>query len=125
MLKVKLFFTRREGADDIIQMYDDDSYFEMVRVVYTPGDHQKKSNEFFLTRRDALTYVSRILKSTQSDSDPFEFVQLQTAIHPSILYPTEELGLSVRIAIEDMIEQALKANIAEIALKRTVRSPVE
>lgn len=126
MLKVKLFFTRRNGPDDIIQLFDDETYFEMVRIVYTPGDHLKKSNEFWLTRRDALSYVSRILKSLESDNDPYEYVQVQTAIHPSVMYPVVELERTqTRHLIEDMVMDAVHANVSQVALKRTVRTPVE
>lgn len=126
MLKAKLFFTRRNGPDDIIQLYDDEEYFEMVRVVYTPGEHTKKSNEFWLTRRDTFGYVSTILKSLESDNDPFEYIQLQTAIHPSIMYPVSEVeDTHTRWLIEDMVRDAIHANVAEIKLKQTVRSPVE
>lgn len=126
MLKAKLFFTRRNGPDDIIQFYDDEEYFEMVRVVYTPGEHTKKSNEFWLTRRDTFSYVSTVLKSLESDNDPFEYVQLQTAIHPSIMYPVSEFeNTYTRWLVEDMLRDAVHANVSEIKLKQTVRTPVE
>jgi hypothetical protein len=126
MLKAKLFFTRRQGADDIIQLYEDDTFFEMVRVVYTPGDHAKKSNEFYLTRSAALEYIDSILSSMGYDADPFDFVQLQTAIHPSILFSVSDVSVrSTRTRIDEMVNQSLKATVSEISLKRTVRSPVE
>lgn len=125
MLKVKLYFTRRNGPDDIIQLYDDEEYFEMVKIIYTPGDHTKTSNAFWLTRRDTFSYLSSILKSLQSDNDPFEFVQVQTAIHPSVMYPVSEFEESrARWLIEDMIQDAIHANVAEIKLKRNVRTPI-
>ena len=126
MLKAKLYFTRRQGTDDIVQIYDDELYFEMTRVVYTPGEHTKKSNEFSLTRQQALSYVSTILRSMQTDTDPFEYVQVSTAIHPSVIYSVADVSeASTRFLIEDMVYDALKANVEEIKLKRTVRSPVE
>lgn len=126
MLKAKLYFTRRQGTDDIVQFYDDEEYFEMIRIVYTPGEHTKKSNEFWLTRRDTFGYVSTILKSLESDNDPFEYVQLQTAIHPSIMYPVSEFeDTEKRWLVEDMVRDAIHANVAEIKLKQTVRTPVE
>jgi hypothetical protein len=126
MLKVKLFFTRRQGEDDILQIYDDETYFEMGRVVYTPGDHAKKSNEFYLPRRDILRYVSTIFKSMETDTDPFEFVQIQSAIHPSVIVPIADVSeRQTRYQMEDMVEQALYANVEAVKLKRTVRSPVE
>lgn len=125
MLKVKLFFTRKQGEDDIVQIYDDDTYFEMAQVVYTPGDHAKKSNSFYLPRADVLKYVSTMLKSMQTDTDPFEYVQLQSAIHPSVMVSVADVSeRQTRYQLEDMVEQALYANVEEIKLKRNVRTPV-
>lgn len=123
MQKVKLFFCRSGLQDDIIQFFDDDVHVDMVRIVYTPQEHTEKSNEFYLTRRAALLYVSQILKSMAYDNDPFEFVQLQTVIQPSIILPVADVSSEARYLLEDMIEQALSANVDEIKLKRTVRSP--
>jgi hypothetical protein len=126
MLKVKLFFTRAQGADDIIQMYDDETHIDMVRLVYTPGDHTKKSNVFHLTNKDALSYVDNIFDAMEHDTDPFEFVQIQTAIHPSIMFSAMDLSSRrVQDLLDDMIFQALRVNVEEIKLKRTVRTPVE
>jgi hypothetical protein len=126
MLKVKLFFTRRNGDDDIVQMYDDETHVDMVRVVYTPGDHTKKSNVFHLTTRDVLSYVNNILRAMGSDVDPFEFVQIQTAIHPSIMFSAMDVhSRRIQDTLDDMIFQAIRVNVEEIKLKRTVRTPVE
>ena len=126
MQKVKLFFTRRAGADDIIQMFDDETHVDMVRLVYTPGDHTKKSNAFHMTSRDALSYVNNILKAMHNDIDPFEHVQVQTAIHPSILFSAMDVGCRrVQDVVEDMVYQALRVNVEEVKLKRTIRTPVE
>jgi hypothetical protein len=126
MQKVKLYFTRRAGADDIIQMFDDETHVDMVRLVYTPGDHTKKSNVFHMTSRDALSYVANILKAMHNDIDPFEYVQIQTAIHPSILFSAMDVGCRrVQDVVEDMVYQALRVNVEEVKLKRTIRTPVE
>jgi hypothetical protein len=126
MQKAKLYFTRRRGADDIIQMYDDETHVDMVRVVYTPGDHTKKSNEFYMTSRDVLSYVRNILNAMNNDVDPFEHVQIQTAIHPSILFSAMDVGCRrVQDVFDEMLFQALRVNVAEVKLKRTVRTPVE
>ena len=126
MQKVKLFFTRRRGADDIVQMYDDETHVDMVRVVYTPGDHTKKSNVFYLTTRDVLSYVDNILKAMDHDTDPFEYMQIQTAIHPSIMFSAMDLSSRrVQDLVDDMIFQAIRVNVEEIKLKRTIRTPVE
>jgi hypothetical protein len=126
MQKAKLYFTRRRGADDIIQMYDDETHVDMVRVVYTPGDHTKKSNEFYMTSRDVLSYVRNILHAMNNDVDPFEHVQIQTAIHPSILFSAMDVGCRrVQDVFDEMLFQSLRVNVAEVKLKRTVRTPVE
>lgn len=125
MLKVKLFFTRRQGADDILQIYDDEAYFEMTRIVYTPGDHTRISNAFHLTRSKAVDYVSTILESMENDTDPFDFVQIQTAIHPTVMVSVADLtDCTTRIRLEEMVYQALAANVEEIKLKRNVRAPI-
>ena len=126
MLKVKLFFTRVRGDDDIVQIYDDETHVDMVRVVYTPGDHTKKSNVFHLTTRDVLSYVDNILRAMGNDVDPFEFVQIQTAIHPSIMFSAMDVhSRRIQDTLDDMIFQAIRVNVEEIKLKRTVRTPVE
>jgi hypothetical protein len=126
MQKVKLFFTRRAGSDDIIQIYDDETHVDMVRLVYTPGDHTKKSNVFHLTTRDVLSYVNNILRAMDHDTDPFEFVQLQTAIHPSIMFSAMDVSARrVQDLLDDMIFQAIRVNVEEVKLKRNVRTPVE
>ena len=126
MQKVKLYFTRRNGSDDIIQMYDDETHVDMVRLVYTPGDHTKRSHEFYLTSRDVLSYVNNILKAMNNDVDPFEFVQIQTAIHPSIMFSAMDVGCRrVQDTLDDMIFQAIRVNVEEVKLKRNVRTPVE
>jgi hypothetical protein len=126
MLKVKLFFTRTRGADDIVQIYDDESYVDMARIVYTPGDHTKKSNVFHMTTKDVLSYVENILDSMEHDTDPFEFMQIQTAIHPSVMFSAMDLSRArVQGLLDNMIFQALRVNVEEMKLKRTVRTPVE
>ena len=126
MQKVKLYFTRRNGSDDIIQMYDDETHVDMVRLVYTPGDHTKRSHEFHLTSRDVLSYVNNILKAMNNDVDPFEFVQIQTAIHPSIMFSAMDVGCRrIQDVLDDMIFQAIRVNVEEVKLKRNVRTPVE
>jgi len=126
MQKVKLYFTRRNGSDDIIQMYDDETHEHKVRLVYTPGDHTKRSHEFHLTSRDVLSYVGNILKAMNNDVDPFEFVQIQTAIHPSIMFSAMDVGCRrIQDVLDDMIFQAIRVNVEEVKLKRNVRTPVE
>lgn len=126
MQKVKLYFTRRTGSDDIIQMYDDETHVDMVRLVYTPGDHTKRSHEFYMTSRDVLSYVRNILNAMNNDVDPFEFVQIQTAIHPSIMFSAMDIGCRrIQDTLDDMIFQAIRVNVEEVKLKRNVRTPTE
>lgn len=125
MIKVKLYFTRTAGADDILQIFETEEYFDMAKIVYTPGDHAKKSNVFYMSRGDVLRYVSTIFKSMDNDTDPFEYVQIESAIHPSVMIPIVDLAeRETRWQLEDMVEQALYANVEEIKLKRNVRTPV-
>ena len=110
MLKATLRFIRdseRSSQDDIIHFYVDDIYHEMVRVTFRPADVTKYS-EFYLDERRAVGYVSTVLKSMQHDTDPFEFIQVDTAMHPTILYHVADMDKrEIRWSIEDTIADAI------------------
>lgn len=110
MLKATLRFIRdseRANRDDVLRFYVDDCYNEMVRIVFRPAD-VSKSSEFYLDQHRAMSYLSGILKSMQHDTDPFEHVQVETAMHPIILYHVSDLDTrEIRWSIEDAVSDAL------------------
>jgi hypothetical protein len=117
MLKVTLHIQRPNGpstADDVIYMYDDDEFRDMVRIVYSTPDW-KKSSEFFLPITKAVDYIRTTLKTLTHDSQPFEYVQVTTSIHPIVLYHVSDLDDGdVRYLIEDTIEAALRRPVCRV-----------
>ena len=97
-----------KSDDDVIQVYEDADFAEMYRVTFLPAG-AKKASEFYLDGGRTVAYISTILKSLTYDTDPFEKIQVDTAIHPSIMYHVSELDdREVRHLIEDAIEAALR-----------------
>jgi hypothetical protein len=120
MLKATLYFVNNTNEDDIVRIFDDDVHNDMYRVVFKAHD-MVGLNEFHMNYRDLQDYISDMLKSTQNDTDPYEYVQVMTAIHPSIMYHTSELEKrEVRWQIEDMVGVACRCTVFRRGLKRTV-----
>jgi hypothetical protein len=100
--------TLEETDDDVIRVYEDPDFAEMYRVTFRSSDI-KKASEFYLDGGRAVAYISTILKSLTYDTDPFEKIQVDTAIHPSVMYHVSDLDqCSVRHLIEDMIDSSLR-----------------
>jgi hypothetical protein len=115
MLKVTLFIQRAESPspsnDDTIRMYSDEEYRDMVRVVYSTPELKREAT-FYLTLPQAMRYLHDTLKTLNHDSQPFEFVQVSTQIHPSVLYHVAELDdCEVRHLIEDTVETVLRQDV--------------
>jgi hypothetical protein len=111
MLKSTFFIQRSSGGDDIIRMFEEEH--EMVRIVYTsPEFHKKKGREMFVTMSKAVDYIGDLMKSLRYDTQPFEYFQVTTAIHPSVVYHVSDLdNFEVRHLIQDMTEMALRQSV--------------
>ena len=122
MLKAELHFVTKENRDDILKIFDDDAHEEMYRVVYKPHDIAIGVNELFLSYRDMQDYVSTILKSLERDVDPFEYVQVLTPIHPSVMYHISDLeDQRIRWHVEDMVFLSCRKAIWRRGVKRTIQ----
>ena len=120
MLKATLHFVTKENRDDILRIFDDDTHDDMFRVIYKPND-AAGLNEFHLTYREVQDYVSTILKSLDGDTEPFEYIQVSTSMHPSVMYHTSELeDRDVRWRVEDMVFLACRKAIWRRGVKRTI-----
>lgn len=118
MLKVTLYIQRSRddtGNDDTVKIYAVDAATDIYRVVYSTPELDKKTQ--FYASRDAVTaYIVDLLASLQHDTDPFEFVQLTTAIHPSVVYHVSDLDEApIRRLIEDMIYTTLRLKTTKIS----------
>jgi hypothetical protein len=101
--------TLNESDDDLIQVFDDSDFAEMYRITFRPAG-AKKASEFYLDHGRTVQYVATVLKTLTYDTDPFEKIQVDTAIHPSVMYQVVELD-DVRHMIEDSIDAALRRPI--------------
>jgi hypothetical protein len=117
MLKATLFLQRSTtsaNTDDIIKIYEDDNYVEMYKVVYSTYELQK-SKQFYMSRSSLVTYISDLLKALVYDNEPFEFIQVCTTIHPSILYHVSDLDKpEIRYLIEDAVYAAMKTPVQNV-----------
>lgn len=117
MLKVTLYVQRKRGGeenDDIIKIYEDPDFSDMCRVTYTTPELEK-TNQFYMTRHLVSRYISDLLSAFVHDNDPFEYIQVTTAIHPSVNYHMSELDNSrVRYLIEDMVYDAIKTPVVRV-----------
>jgi hypothetical protein len=116
MLKVTLFIQRTGGhtveSDDTIQIFEDETHQDMVRVVYSTSE-LKKNATFSLPVSKAMLYIRDTLKSLRHDSMPFEYVQVTTRIHPSVLYHVSDLDDDdIRYLIEDTVESAIRLQVS-------------
>lgn len=100
-----------EREDDVIHMYDDPDFEEMVRITFRSERDPRR--EFFLDVRRAVNYVSTILRTLTHDVVPFERVQVTTMIHPAVLYHVSDLNDgATRCLIEDTVESALRRPVS-------------
>jgi len=118
MLKATIYIQRKNSSgaetDDKILFYDDSDYHEMVRVVYSSPE-LRKDNAFYLTVPRAMGYLDDVLKTFRHDADPFEYVQVSTQIHPSVLYHVADLDCcSVRHLIVDTVEAAVTRPLQKV-----------
>ena len=120
MLKLTIRFQRKTetpASDDVLMVYDDDEFYEMQRVEYKPAEYRKRY-QFYLEQGKTIEYISDLLKALRHDVDPFEYIQIDTAMHPSILYHTSDLDCnSTRWLIEDMVAAAIRRPIRIIKSK--------
>lgn len=118
MLKATIFIQRKEGDgcqdDDLIRIYDVNGASGILRVVFTTPD-LRKSRQFYMGQQVVMDYILDVLKSLQYDAVPFEFVQVSTTMHPSVVYHVSDLDVaSVRHVIEDLVYTAIKTPVAEV-----------
>ena len=116
MQLITIRFLRSEGRardDDVIRVFDSDCN-DLFRVTFHASE-MKKPNQFFASRHYVLEYISDILVATTHDTDPFESIQVDTAIHPSIMYHVADMeDYHIRRLMENTIDAALYRTIVKV-----------
>jgi hypothetical protein len=99
--------TSSPDEDDVIRVFEDPDFSGSFRVTFRAAGLKKKS-EFFMGRSGTLEYISTILKTLTYDTDPFQEIQVDTILHPSILYHVSDFdNVAIRHLVTDMIGDAL------------------
>lgn len=86
----------------------------MVSVYFKTPEFEKKK-KFITTESRVIDYIEDILSSLEHDSDPFEDVQIETAIHPVILYHVTDMeDANIRDRVLGMIRMALRMKVTNV-----------
>lgn len=114
MLKATVHLTRdtnHPGQDDVISISEVEDTRDLFSVSFKTPDFTRKK-VFITTEARVLDYIEDILASLEYDSDPFQFVQVHSAIHPAILYHTSDMDdIEIRTRILAMIRMALRMDV--------------
>lgn len=114
MLKASIHLTRADKTaehDDMITILECDDTRDLFKVVYRTPDY-KKRKAFVTSEHRVLDYVEDIIASLRRDADPFEYVQVDTVIHPPILYHVSDLDeKDVRSLILTVIRTAMRMDV--------------
>lgn len=114
-IKTTLRFIRSgEGQDyDDVITISTTRISDVFRVVYTPGDSDTGSvYTSYMSRSKTMKYVSDILRGMCYDVDPFDRIQIQTDLHPSIMYSVSDMDSAVaRENLENMVDASLHTTV--------------
>lgn len=115
--KVTLRFQRKSGTastDDVLRISDDDEYHETYKIEFNPGNGAGQYR-YYLTLSPLMTYISNLLRAMPFDADPFEYLQVDTQMHPTVLYHISDLDdREIRHLVEDTVETALVRSIRKV-----------
>lgn len=123
MLRCKIFIVNElddRNQDDTICIYDTEN--DTFRIVYHCSDYTQRQRQFYLTRHATLNYIEDLLRSMKYDTEPFQYIQISTEMHPSVLYHGIDLEkIAVRRLIIDMIDTAMRHKIESIPIPQPAR----
>ena len=114
MIRATIIITRKDkGAafDDWIVIAQSSESSEVYSVSYTTPE-LRTAKTFSATYNSVLQYVEDILTSLKYDTEPFEYVQVYTAIHPSVMYHLADVDdCDARRVILNQIRDAMRFTI--------------
>ena len=118
LLKIHLTRTAAAVADDDIISFrtvPENPDFINVTVEYAAAgtvEHSGFSNSFMFSRAGAYEYTMTVVGSLIRDDDPFEQLQLNSSMFPSVIYRVEHLEEpEVRSAIQDIVWTTLNTTV--------------
>lgn len=116
IFKATIHFTRPNNRpDDILYILQMDVP-NIYHLIFKPKEYVRARNEFYMNTNDLLMYIRNLLSTLEHDTEPYENVQLTTAIHPAILFHVSDMDkFEVRDKFESLLKTALRTFV-----KRTV-----
>jgi len=107
-----LRFLRKDASSKVDDVVKIECLFEdLYNVTYTYGESakpRKSCHSAYLDRRGVYKYTRTLLQLLQQDVDPFEFVQFDFPLMPSILFNIASLKNREYHTILDALECHLK-----------------
>ena len=114
MIRATLIITRKDkGAafDDKVVISQSSESSEVYSVAYSTPE-LRSVRTFSATYNSVLQYVEDILTSLKYDTEPFEYLQLYTAIHPSVMYHLADVDDSdARRVILNQIRDSMRFGV--------------
>lgn len=116
VLKAKITFIR-DGRlsgttfDDVLYIYSTTSP-DKFKLIFKPQEYKTYRNEFYMNTAETIRYIHDFFQTLQYDIDPFSSIQVDTAIHPTILFhPSDFDNVTSRERIEKMITVTLRTDV--------------
>ena len=113
-----LLFTRqghRSDQDDKIVVMTHPDSSDMFQVTYSTPE-LRMARKFVASFTGVLDYANDVLTSMRHDTDPFECIQVSTAIHPIVLYHVADMDESVtRDMVMNMLRDSLRFSVRLVA----------
>lgn len=119
VLKLHLVRPDADAADDdVISFRNISNMPDLIRVTVeyaATGTVEQSgfSNSFVLHRSGAYEYAMTLIGALIRDDDPFEKLQVSSAMFPSVIYRVENLDeWEVRTAIQDIVYSTFNTTIS-------------
>lgn len=114
-MSFSLLFTRRgmnSSRDDKICVCPYEGSHSIFEVVYRTPE-LTRDRRFLASFSGTLQYVEDILMSMRLDTDPFENIQLNTAIHPAVMFDVSDMDDSFsRDVIINMVGDSMRYDVS-------------
>ena len=114
MIRATVLITRKDKGsafDDKITVSQTSESSEVYSVSYYSPE-LRSTKTFSASYTSVLQYVEDILTSLKYDTEPFAYVQVYTAIHPSVMYDVVDVDdCDARRVILNQIRDSMRFNV--------------
>ena len=116
MILLSIQITRddnNESRDDLIRIRTVEDMPDIVSVkTKFRNNSEDIENQFYLPRGAAIDYVNTLIGSIQCDDEPFDSIQLNSAMFPSVMYRVSQLDEdSVRSSIQNIVYSTFNTHV--------------